>query len=84
MYNRVAESFGSRATVRFVVLLWGEKSNIPKQVDGLPIYCYEEIIDLGHQSNMALLSKDSSKCFLTVHGNMVPFLIQIFMVTKLP
>lgn len=74
MYNRVAESFDSRATVRFVVLLWGEKSNISKQVDGLPIYCYKEIIDLGRQSNMALLSKDSSKCILTVHD--------IFFLTK--
>lgn len=61
MYSRVAESFGSRAMVRFVVLLWGEKSNISREVEGLPIYCYREIIDLGHQSNMALLSKDSSQ-----------------------
>lgn len=74
MYNRVAESFDSRATVRFVVLLWGEKSNISKQVDELPIYCYKEIIDLGRQSNMALLSKDSSMCILTVHD--------IFFLTK--
>lgn len=68
MYNRLTETFGSRATIKFVVLLWGEKSSITSEVEGLPIYSYREIVDLGHERLTALLSPGASKCIL---GNMV-------------
>ncbi|VFR01165.1 unnamed protein product [Cuscuta campestris] len=56
MYSQIAETFHSRVDVRFVILLWGEKSSITSEViDGLPIYRYTEILDLGNKSHMALL-----------------------------
>jgi long-chain acyl-CoA synthetase len=71
MYNQLAETFSSQATVKFVVLLWGEKSSITREGEGLPIYCYREIINLGHESHTALLSQGTSKCILIVHSNII-------------
>ncbi|KAM7465751.1 hypothetical protein LguiB_013313 [Lonicera macranthoides] len=64
--NRIAEAFCSRATIRFGILLWGEKSSLPRKVaDALPIYDYKEIIDLGRDSRTALLdSPDARKKFI--------------------
>ncbi|CAL9775936.1 unnamed protein product [Musa acuminata subsp. burmannicoides] len=55
-FNRLAESFITRAHIRFVVLLWGEKSHLKsKFVDEMPIYEYKDIVELGQQSRHALL-----------------------------
>ncbi|RAL54418.1 hypothetical protein DM860_001546 [Cuscuta australis] len=66
MYSQIAETFHSRVDVRFVVLLWGEKSSITSEViDGLPIYRYTEILDLGNKSHMALLhSQEAGRQFI--------------------
>ncbi|VFQ64618.1 unnamed protein product [Cuscuta campestris] len=66
MYSRIAETFHSRVDVRFVILLWGEKSSIRSEViDGLPIYRYTEILDLGNKSHMALLhSQEAGRQFI--------------------
>lgn len=63
MLNRISETFYSRAAVRFVILLWGEKSSIKNEAAGeIPIYSYKEIIDLGHENREALRhSQDASK-----------------------
>lgn len=60
MYNRIAESFGYQASVRFVILLWGDKSSLAKEAkERFPVYCYREILDLGSQWHTALHSEDS-------------------------
>nr|GLL41408.1 probable acyl-activating enzyme 16, chloroplastic isoform X1 [Ipomoea trifida] len=62
MYSRIAETFHSHADVRFVILLWGEKSSITSEVmDGRPIYSYNEILDLGNESHMALLHSQEAR-----------------------
>ncbi|KAL1548091.1 Long-chain-fatty-acid--[acyl-carrier-protein] ligase AEE15, chloroplastic [Salvia divinorum] len=55
LFNRISETFRSRATLRFIILLWGQKTNIISE-DALevPIYCYKEIIDMGCESREAL------------------------------
>lgn len=55
-FNRLAESFIPRVDVRFVVLLWGEKSSLnSKSIKDIPLYDYREIIKLGQESRDALL-----------------------------
>nr|CAD1820483.1 unnamed protein product [Ananas comosus var. bracteatus] len=55
-FNRLAESFIPRVDVRFVVLLWGEKSTLnSKSIKDIPLYDYREIIKLGQESRDALL-----------------------------
>ncbi|XP_042050787.1 probable acyl-activating enzyme 16, chloroplastic [Salvia splendens] len=55
LYKRISEAFRSRATVRFIILLWGEKTNIISEAaPEVPIYTYQEIIDMGCQSREAL------------------------------
>ncbi|XP_076916654.1 putative acyl-activating enzyme 16, chloroplastic [Bidens hawaiensis] len=50
LYHRMADAFNSKASVRFVILLWGEKSSISNHVkEGIPGYTYKEIIDMGHE-----------------------------------
>lgn len=65
MYNRIADTFGSHAAVRFAILLWGEKSSLGREaVQGYPVYTYKEIIELGHKSRVDLFdSEDASKTF---------------------
>ncbi|GLT49502.1 hypothetical protein SLA2020_230540 [Shorea laevis] len=56
-FNRITEKFSSRASMRFVVLLWGEKSCLATAgMDGLPIFSYKEILELGRESREALCS----------------------------
>ncbi|KAI7752166.1 hypothetical protein M8C21_022758 [Ambrosia artemisiifolia] len=51
LYLRMADAFNSKASVKFVILLWGEKSSISSQVkEGIPAYTYKEIIDIGRGS----------------------------------
>lgn len=63
LYNKISETFHARATIRFVILLWGEKSSIKDVATAeIPIYGYNEITSMGHESHMALLhSGDASK-----------------------
>ncbi|XP_073013534.1 long-chain-fatty-acid--[acyl-carrier-protein] ligase AEE15, chloroplastic-like isoform X2 [Typha latifolia] len=55
-FNRLAESFILSVDIRFVVLLWGEKSCLnSKAVKDIPLYDYSDIIELGRESRNALL-----------------------------
>lgn len=67
LYKRISEAFRSRATVRFIILLWGEKTNIISEATPeVPVYTYQEIIDMGCQSREALShSGDASKPVLS-------------------
>ncbi|KAL6582049.1 Long-chain-fatty-acid--[acyl-carrier-protein] ligase AEE15, chloroplastic [Orobanche minor] len=61
MYNRIFETFHSRARVRFIILLWGEKSSINSVAVETPIYSYKDIIQLGHESRAALLHSEDAR-----------------------
>jgi hypothetical protein len=54
-FNRLAESFVSRISARFIVLLWGDKSSLDsKGVKDIPVYDYNDIIELGQEKRNAL------------------------------
>ncbi|CAN4120852.1 unnamed protein product [Withania somnifera] len=62
MYNRIADTFGSHAAIRFVILLWGEKSSLVTEAkQGYPVYTYKEIIELGHKSRVDLLNSEDAR-----------------------
>ncbi|CAK9149132.1 unnamed protein product [Ilex paraguariensis] len=60
--NRIAESFLSRAVIRFIILLWGEKSCLSSEaVKGLSVYNYKEVLDLGRESRMVLVDSQDAR-----------------------
>ncbi|XP_060181919.1 probable acyl-activating enzyme 16, chloroplastic isoform X2 [Lycium barbarum] len=62
MYNRIADTFESHAAVRFVILLWGDKSSLVREaMQGYPVYTYKEIIELGHKSRVDLLDSEDTR-----------------------
>ncbi|XP_031273254.1 probable acyl-activating enzyme 16, chloroplastic [Pistacia vera] len=61
-YNRIAETFCSKASMRFVILLWGKKSSVATDiVNGLPVLSYEEIIELGHENRRTLSDSHNAR-----------------------
>jgi len=68
-FNRIAESFTSKASLRFLILLWGEKSSLVTQGMQIPVYSYAEIINQGQESRAKLsASNDTSTlrfCFFS-------------------
>ncbi|XP_024628003.1 probable acyl-activating enzyme 16, chloroplastic isoform X3 [Medicago truncatula] len=57
MFNRIAKPFYSKTGMRFIILLWGEKSDlnlIAEENKEVPIFSFMEVIDLGRESRMAL------------------------------
>ncbi|KAH7572987.1 hypothetical protein JRO89_XS03G0047100 [Xanthoceras sorbifolium] len=67
-FNRIAETFCSKSAMRFVILLWGKKSCLATdRMDGIPIFNYDEVIDLGRESRRVLsASHDASKLMAIV------------------
>ncbi|KVI00372.1 probable acyl-activating enzyme 16, chloroplastic [Cynara cardunculus var. scolymus] len=62
LYHRIAEGFISKATVRFVILLWGEKSSlVSNMMEGIPAYSYKEIIDMGHEHRAVLVDSHDAR-----------------------
>ncbi|KAG8098925.1 hypothetical protein GUJ93_ZPchr0013g38016 [Zizania palustris] len=54
-FNRLAESFILRINARFIVLLWGDKSCLnSKALNGIPLYDFKDITQLGRESRNAL------------------------------
>ncbi|KAF5189369.1 Long-chain-fatty-acid--coa ligase [Thalictrum thalictroides] len=52
LLNRISETFISRAAIRFIILLWGEKSSLNSGVlEGVSVFNYKEIIDIGQDSH---------------------------------
>ncbi|XP_058093410.1 probable acyl-activating enzyme 16, chloroplastic isoform X2 [Magnolia sinica] len=61
LFNHLAKTFISRAVIRFIILLWGEKSCLDSEViQGIPTFSYKEIIDLGQDSRQALLASPNA------------------------
>ncbi|KAF7837048.1 putative acyl-activating enzyme 16, chloroplastic isoform X2 [Senna tora] len=51
MFNRIAQTFYSKTSMRFLILLWGEKSHLLGEMNKeLPVFSFMEIMDLGQQS----------------------------------
>ncbi|CAH2052888.1 unnamed protein product, partial [Thlaspi arvense] len=48
-FNRIAETFSYKAPLRFVILLWGDKSSLVTPGRQTPVYTYNEIKNLGHE-----------------------------------
>ncbi|KAK8579414.1 hypothetical protein V6N13_142622 [Hibiscus sabdariffa] len=54
-FNRLAGKFCSNATMKFIVLLWGEKSRLASnETLGVPVFSYKEIVNLGRENRAAL------------------------------
>lgn len=72
-FNRISEKFYSRASMRFVVLLWGEKSCLAsKGIEGLPIFSYKEILIMGRESREALSCSPDARLrytYKTIHSD---------------
>ncbi|XP_062165032.1 probable acyl-activating enzyme 16, chloroplastic isoform X2 [Alnus glutinosa] len=62
MFNRMAETFISKAPMRFVILLWGEKSSLACDgLEGMPVFNYKEIVDLGQESRKSLFDSHDAR-----------------------
>lgn len=62
MFNRVAQQFSNHATTKFVILLWGEKSHLDKEVlEKFSVVTYMEIIELGRESREVLLKSGNAR-----------------------
>ncbi|KAJ4968883.1 hypothetical protein NE237_015584 [Protea cynaroides] len=65
-FNKIAETFISRAAIKFIILLWGEKSEITSKVtEGMTVFSFKEIIDLGRESYQKLINhykEEGRKC----------------------
>ncbi|PPD86571.1 hypothetical protein GOBAR_DD16494 [Gossypium barbadense] len=62
-FNRLAGKFCSNASMRFIVLLWGEKSRLANnETLGVPVFSYKEMVKLGRENRAALIdSLDARK-----------------------
>ncbi|KAM7278719.1 hypothetical protein ACFE04_005853 [Oxalis oulophora] len=55
-YNRIADTFCSKASIRFCILLWGDKSSLASNTtEKMHVFSYKEIIDLGRDARRGLL-----------------------------
>ncbi|XP_058009782.1 probable acyl-activating enzyme 16, chloroplastic isoform X2 [Hevea brasiliensis] len=62
LFNRIAETFSSKAVIRFIILLWGDKSCLAiNGMDGIAVFNYKEIIDLGRESHRSLFDSDYAR-----------------------
>ncbi|XP_071690219.1 probable acyl-activating enzyme 16, chloroplastic [Rutidosis leptorrhynchoides] len=61
LYHRIAKAINAKASVRFVILLWGEKSSISSQMEGAPAYNYKEIVDMGREHRAVLVDSHDAR-----------------------
>lgn len=61
MFNRIAKAFDLKASMRFVILLWGQKSCLLNEGSKeVPIFTFTEIMHLGRESRRLFESHDAS------------------------
>ncbi|KAK9933010.1 hypothetical protein M0R45_020224 [Rubus argutus] len=60
LFNRIAEAFCSKVVMKFVVLLWGEKSSLSSH-GNIPVFNYKEILDLGQESRKRMLDSNDAR-----------------------
>lgn len=65
LFNRIVETFRLKASMRCIILLWGEKSRLADEgMDGIAVFDYNDIMDMGRESRKVMLdSHDASKSF---------------------
>lgn len=68
LYNKLLPALNASSTVKFVVVLWGEKASLLKESTGaiFPVYTYEEFLDTGYQARnrfLALNDLVSNPCY---------------------
>jgi long-chain acyl-CoA synthetase len=65
MFNRIAKTFYSKTSMKFIILLWGEKSSLSLTAEEnkeVQVFSFTEVIDLGRESRSALSdSHEASK-----------------------
>lgn len=63
LFNRMVDLFVAQATMKFMILLWGDKSDLVGRIpDEVSVFNYNEIIAMGKQSrNHLAASYDASK-----------------------
>ncbi|XP_020226600.1 probable acyl-activating enzyme 16, chloroplastic isoform X1 [Cajanus cajan] len=66
MFNRIAKVLYLKASIRFIILLWGEKSSLVSKGDkGVPVFTFTEVIHLGQESRRVLFnSLDNRKHYM--------------------
>ncbi|XP_027937786.1 probable acyl-activating enzyme 16, chloroplastic isoform X2 [Vigna unguiculata] len=66
MFNRIAKLFCSKNSMKFIILLWGEKSGLVSEGEKeVPVYTFMEVIHLGQESRRVLFdSLDNRKHYL--------------------
>ncbi|XP_020517912.1 probable acyl-activating enzyme 16, chloroplastic isoform X2 [Amborella trichopoda] len=86
LFNKIARTLSSRAMMRFVVLLWGEKSSCDSQLmDGMQLYSYKEIINLGQKSRGLLASyKGHSHGYVAINPKDIATLVYTSGTTGVP
>ncbi|KAJ1407304.1 AMP-dependent synthetase/ligase [Sesbania bispinosa] len=62
MFNRIAKTFCSKTSMRFIILLWGEKSGlIGEEKKEVPVFSFMEVIDLGRESRKTFSDSHDAK-----------------------
>ncbi|KAL9237846.1 hypothetical protein vseg_012346 [Gypsophila vaccaria] len=62
MFNRMADVFKAQTTMKFIVLLWGDKSDVGREVsDKLQVFNYSEIKGIGGESRKLLAASDDAR-----------------------
>ncbi|KAK7331439.1 hypothetical protein VNO77_25664 [Canavalia gladiata] len=62
MFDRIAKRFYLKASMRFIILLWGEKSGLVSEGDKeVPVFTFMEVIHLGQQSRRVLFDSLSNR-----------------------
>ncbi|XP_057420973.1 probable acyl-activating enzyme 16, chloroplastic isoform X2 [Lotus japonicus] len=62
LFNRIAKRFYSKTSMRFIILLWGEKSGlIGEENKVVPVFSFMEVIDLGRESRRAFSDSHDAK-----------------------
>ncbi|KAM5569662.1 putative acyl-activating enzyme 16, chloroplastic [Rosa sericea] len=64
LFNRIAEPFCSKVVMKFVILLWGEKSSLASH-GNIPVFNYKDILDLGRESRKRMLNSNDARKYYT-------------------
>lgn len=72
LFNRLAKILFPTSGIRFIILLWGDKSILDsKMLSKIPIFTYEEIEDLGEKSRDSLMNSMERGKFMCNILNMI-------------
>ncbi|KAH9318084.1 hypothetical protein KI387_019853, partial [Taxus chinensis] len=64
LLSKLAPMFNSSVTLKFIVILWGEKSTVDSNIGNkVPLYSYDEFSRMGHDSRKGLLAQTSGQYF---------------------